>query len=72
MEGRQRRSFTEEYKRQAAELVLSSGRSTRQLPRTSVCAIPCCGAGWTSSGRSRHRGAAPHHASDADAGGPGC
>ena len=27
MEGRQRRSFTEEYKRQAAELVLSSGRS---------------------------------------------
>jgi transposase len=27
MEGRQRRSFTEEYKRQAAELVVSSGRS---------------------------------------------
>jgi transposase-like protein len=27
VEGRQRRSFTEEYKRQAAELVLSSGRS---------------------------------------------
>src|SRR5437588_5683007 len=27
MEGRQRRSFTEEYKRQAAELVISSGRS---------------------------------------------
>lgn len=27
MEGRQRRSFTEEYKQQAAELVVSSGRS---------------------------------------------
>jgi transposase len=27
MEGRQRRSFTEEYKRQSAELVVSSGRS---------------------------------------------
>ena len=27
MQERQRRSFTEEYKRQAAELVLSSGRS---------------------------------------------
>jgi transposase len=27
MEERQRRSFTEEYKRQAAELVVSSGRS---------------------------------------------
>jgi transposase len=27
MEGRQRRSFTEEYKRQAAERVVSSGRS---------------------------------------------
>ena len=32
MEERQRRSFTDEYKRQAAELVLSSGRSI-----TSVC-----------------------------------
>ena len=32
MEGRERRSFTEEYKRQAAELVVSSGRSI-----TSVC-----------------------------------
>ena len=27
MEGRQRRSFTEEYELQAAELVVSSGRS---------------------------------------------
>jgi hypothetical protein len=27
MEGRQRRSFTDDYKRQAADLVASSGRS---------------------------------------------
>jgi len=27
MEGRQRRSFTEDYKRQAVDLVASSGRS---------------------------------------------
>jgi transposase len=31
MEGRQRRSFTEEYKRQAAELVVSSGRSNTSV-----------------------------------------
>ncbi|MEY9278844.1 IS3 family transposase [Bradyrhizobium yuanmingense] len=33
MEGRQRRSFTEEYKRQAAELVLSSGRSMTSVAK---------------------------------------
>jgi len=33
MEGRQRRSFTEEYKRQAAELVLSSGRSITSVAK---------------------------------------
>src|SRR5438105_3961791 len=33
MEGRQRRSFTEEYKRQAAELVVSSGRSITSVAK---------------------------------------
>jgi transposase len=32
---RQRRSFTEEYKRQAAELVVSIGRSIGSVPRSS-------------------------------------
>ena len=31
MEGRRRRSFTQEYKRQAAELVASSGRSVTSV-----------------------------------------
>ena len=33
MEGRQRRSFTEDYKRQAAELVMSSGRSITSVAK---------------------------------------
>jgi transposase len=33
MEGRQRRSFTEDYKRQAADLVLSSGRSITSVAK---------------------------------------
>jgi transposase len=33
MEGRQRRSFTEEYKRQAAELVVSGGRSITSVAK---------------------------------------
>src|SRR4030088_1344937 len=33
MEGRQRRAFTEEYKRQAAELVVSSGRSITSVAK---------------------------------------
>jgi transposase len=33
MEGRQRRSFTEDYKRQAAELVVSSGRSITSVAK---------------------------------------
>src|SRR5437868_9376280 len=33
MEGRQRRSLTEEYKRQAAELVVSSGRSITSVAK---------------------------------------
>jgi hypothetical protein len=33
MEGRPRRSFTEDYKRQAAELVVSSGRSITSIAK---------------------------------------
>ncbi|XIA67425.1 transposase [Bradyrhizobium sp. TZ2] len=33
MEGRQRRSFTDEYQRQPAELVLSSGRSITSVAK---------------------------------------
>jgi transposase len=45
MEGRQRRSFTDDYKRQAVDLVASSGRSIGSGLRNLACAIPCCGAG---------------------------
>jgi transposase len=33
MQGRQRRSFTEDYKRQAVELVVSSGRSVTSVAK---------------------------------------
>jgi len=33
MEGRQRRSFTDDYKRQAVDLVASSGRAIGSVPR---------------------------------------
>ena len=70
---RQRRSFTEDYKRQAVELVVSSRRSITSVAkelglRNSVlrrwvdCEDPA-GAGIG--------GVALHHAGDADAGGPG-
>ena len=43
--GRQRRSFTEEYKRQAAELVGRAVARSGRLPRSSACATRCCDAG---------------------------
>jgi transposase len=46
MSERQRRSFTEDYKRQAVELVLSSRRSVGSVARSSVYATRCCDAGW--------------------------
>lgn len=55
MEERQRRSFTEDYKLQAVELVVSSRRSVTSVVKRSVCATRCCGAGSTRCGRSRHR-----------------
>uniref|UniRef100_UPI0035DD57A0 transposase n=1 Tax=Bradyrhizobium archetypum TaxID=2721160 RepID=UPI0035DD57A0 len=67
---RQRRSFTEEYKRQAVELVVSSRRSVtsvaKELGLRDSAALgrqvpPGAGIG----------GVAPHHAGDANVGGPG-
>ena len=46
MERRQRRSFTEDYKHQAVELVVSSGRSVGSVAKDSGCGIQSCGAGW--------------------------
>src|SRR5438105_5587796 len=72
MEGRQRRSFTEEYKRQAAELVVSSGRSitsvAKELGLRDSVLRRWVGEAPAGAGIG---GAAPHHAGDADAGGPG-
>ena len=51
MEGRQRRSFTDDYKRQAVDLVASIGRSIGSWLTNLVCAIRCCGR-WA-----EHRGA---------------
>lgn len=45
MEGRQLRSFTDDYKRQTVDLVASSGRSIGRLPRNLACVIPCYGGG---------------------------
>ncbi len=36
MEGRQRRSFTDDYKLQAADLVASSGRSIGSVAKVSI------------------------------------
>src|SRR4030081_2175299 len=80
MEGRQRRSFTDDYKRQAVDLVASSGRSTGSVAkglglRGSVSRRRGGvrgggrGAAW---GRGRADGgdAAPHNAGGAAVGGP--
>ncbi|MET4791015.1 transposase-like protein [Bradyrhizobium japonicum] len=69
---RQRRSFTEEYKRQAVELVVSSRRTVTSVAkelglRDSVLRR------WVDKLRQEPASArwAPHHAGDADVGGPG-
>jgi transposase len=43
MEARQRRSFTDDYKRQAVDLVASSGRTIGSVAL--ACAIPYCDSG---------------------------
>lgn len=72
MQGRQRRSFTDDYKRQAAELAVSSGRSIGSVAkelglRDSVLRR------WVDKLRQEPASAAwrPPHAGDADVGGPG-
>ena len=74
MEGRQRRSSTDDYKRQAFDLVASSGRSIGSVAkelglRDSVLRrwVELRGAGARADGG----GAAPHNAGDAAVGGPG-
>src|SRR6202162_6082300 len=73
MEGRQRRSFTDDYKQQAVDLVASSGRSVGSVAkelglRDSVLAA-VVGAAWGPAGADGG-GAAPHNAGDAAVGGP--
>jgi hypothetical protein len=71
MEGRQRRSFTDDYKRQAVDLVKSSGRSVGLVAeelglRDSVLRR------WVKQmGARLEPTAAPHNAGDAAVGGPG-
>src|SRR6476659_7875831 len=71
MEGRQRRSFTDDYKRQAVDLVASSGRSIGSVA-TWPARFSCAALGGTTWGWARADGcgAAPHNASDAAVGGP--
>ena len=73
MEGRQRRSFTDDYKRQAVDLVASSGRSIRSVAkelglRDSVLRR-LGGIAWGWAGADGG-GAAPHNAGDAAVGSP--
>jgi hypothetical protein len=61
MEGRQRRSFTDDYKWQAVDLVASSGRSIGSVAKELGLRVPYCGAGSNCEGlggsRRRRRGA---------------
>ncbi|MCK1517539.1 transposase [Bradyrhizobium sp. 190] len=61
MEGRQRRSFTDDYKRQAVDLVASSGRSIGSVAKKLGLRDSVCGAGWNDvrlgASRRRRRGA---------------
>jgi transposase len=70
MEGRQRRSFTDDYKRQAVDLVASSGRSIGSQgawpARFRVAALGGIARGWAGADGG---GAAPHNAGDAAVGG---
>src|SRR5204863_5530920 len=74
MERRQRRSFTDDYKRQAVDLVASSGRSVGSVAkelglRDSVFAA-LRRAAWGGPAGADGGGAAPHNAGDAAVGGP--
>jgi hypothetical protein len=72
MEGRPRRSFTDDYKRQAVDLVASSGRSIGSVAkelglRFRAAALGGTAWGWAGADGG---GAAPHNAGDAAVGGP--
>jgi hypothetical protein len=71
MQGRQRRSFTDDISGKV-DLVASSGARSDRWPRNLACAIQFCGAGWNYVGwaRADGGGAAPHNAGDAAVGGP--
>ena len=73
MEGRQRRSFTDDYKRQAVDLVASSGRSIGSVAKElGPARFRIAALGRTTWGRAGADGggAAPHNAGDAAVGGP--
>src|SRR5512132_1774273 len=73
MEGRQRRSFTDDYKRQAVDLVASSGRSIGSMAKELGLRDSALRrwverrGGWAGADGG---GAAPHDAGDAAVGGP--
>jgi hypothetical protein len=71
MEGRQPRSFTDDYKRQAVDLVASSGRSIGSVAKELGLrdSVSVGGAAWGQAGADGS-GAAPHNAGDAAVGGP--
>ncbi len=73
MEGRQRRSFTDDYKRQAVDLVASSGPLDRVGSRgTWPARLGVAAVGGATWGRAGADGgvAAPHNAGEAAVGGP--
>ena len=72
MEGRQRRSFTDDYKRQAVDLVASSGRSIGSVAKELGLrdSVPRRWVEQRGAGAGADGGAAPHNAGDAAVGGP--
>ena len=72
MEGRQRRSFRDDYKRQAVDLVASSGRSIGSVAKELGLRIRVAAVGRATWGQAGAGGglAAPHDAGDAAVGGP--
>src|ERR1700748_3713313 len=71
MEGRQRRSFTDDYKRQAVDLVASSGRSVGSVAKELGLRDSVLRRWVEQRGAGADGGvAAPHDAGDAAVGGP--
>ena len=75
MERRQRRSFTDDYKQQAAGLVATSGRSigsvAKELGLRDLVLRRWVEQGWDAA-RADGGVAAPHNAGGAAVGGPSC